>query len=150
MHTRFLHATICALGLAALLAGCVTGGSGSRAASGDCPGIYTIGDASYDFKLAMGANIIRPGRIPAEEVPAGLPATFLEDDGSYGGAPVYCTAGEARDDIAHLLKAGKLPPDVDWQVYQLEGIWKDDTYPIKKGEYRLLKPARVLDKVEGK
>lgn len=149
MYKHALRAGVGVLCLAAFLTGCVTGKS-TRAVTGDCPGIYAIGDSSFDFKLAMGASIIKPGRIPAEEVPAGLPAMFLEDDGSYGGAPVFCTPEDARSSITSLVKEGKLPADADWQVYQLEGIWKDDTYPIKEGEYRLAKPARVLEKVETK
>lgn len=148
MQTFLSRSVLTALCLAAVLTSGCLGKKTSGASSGDCPGIYSLGDSSFDFKLAMGANIIKPGRIPADQVPAQLPSVFLEDDGSYGGAPVFCTPGEARENIEILVKEGKLPSGPDWQVYLLEGDWKGNVYELKEGDYRLINPSRVVERVD--
>lgn len=138
---------------AMLLSGCVAGSTGngaataaSSAAKGKCPGIYTFGDAAYIINPTMGEAIYRPGRIPADEVPPQVPRAYLEPDGSFAGAPVYCTAEDTRKSIAALIKENKLP-EGDWRVYQLEGDWATGTYELKSGEYRLARDAAVIDQV---
>lgn len=114
---------------------------------GECSGVYTIGEVSYDKSLESGNPSIKLGPIPMGQVPQVFPESFLEPDGSYAGGVVYCSPEEAVLGLNNLIEKGILPKDMDWHIYELEANWETDVYLLKKGDYRLQNPSRVKRRV---
>jgi hypothetical protein len=127
-----------ALGVAAAIAGCATGGSAPG-----CKIVYTIGEPEVAQAIARGRNVTKPGPLPAHVVPASAPRTALEPDGSYAGGRVFCSVADARAAAAELTAKGVLPKDRPWRVYEVGASWEKDVYEKRPGEYRLKHPARM-------
>lgn len=114
---------------------------------GECSGVYTIGEGSYDKSLENGNPSIKLGPISVDQVPPFFPKSFLEPDGSYAGGVVYCSPEEAAMGLNKLLEKGILPNEMEWHIYELDANWKTDVYLLKKGDYRLQKPSKVKKRV---
>lgn len=114
---------------------------------GECSGVYTIGEVSYDKSLENGNPSIKLGPISVDQVPPFFPKSFLEPDGSYAGGVVYCSPEEAAMGLNKLLGKGILPNEMEWHIYELDANWKTDVYLLKKGDYRLQKPSKVKKRV---
>ena len=127
---------------AALIAGCAASGPGSG-----CGTVYTLGEPEVAQAIARGQQVTKPGPLPAHTVPKSAPRAALEADGSYAGGRVFCSAAEARTAAVELAKEGVLPKDRPWRVYEVAASWEKDVYEKRPGEYRLKRPARMIQLV---
>lgn len=112
-----------------------------------CVAMYTFGDATYDKKLRMGMSPVKLGPIPADSIPQGFPAKFLEADGSYGGGRVFCTIAEAQQGIIEAHRQGLLSAGKDSGIYQLVGDWDSYSYQLHPNDFRLRRSTTVLRRV---
>lgn len=131
-----------AVAVASLLAGCAASGPGSG-----CGTVYTLGEPEVAQAIARGQHVTKPGALAAHLVPKSAPRATLEADGSYAGGRVFCSVAEARSAAAELAKEGVLPKDRPWRVYEVAASWDKDVYEKRPGEYRLKRPARMVQLV---
>lgn len=132
------HPAAQAMAVVALVAGCA-GGTPERG----CKTVYTLGEPEVAQAIARGQHVTKPGPLPAHVVPKSAPRAMLESDGSYAGGRVFCTVAEANAAAAALAKAGALPKDRPWRVYEVAASWDKDVYEKRPGDYRLKRAAQM-------
>ncbi|KTD32166.1 hypothetical protein Lnau_3077 [Legionella nautarum] len=113
--------------------------------SATCKKVYTIG--AYDEAFKNHITVTKLGPLSASEVPATLPKSFLEKDGSYGGGETFCSIEEACYALKSQLASGVLPKTEAWHIYILDAVWSYDTYELHTNDYRLNRPVKVLQSV---
>lgn len=108
--------------------------------------VYTIG--AYDEAFAKHAIVTKLGPLPADQVSAVIPKSFLEKDGRYGGGEAFCTIQQACRALKKQLASGVLPKNMSWHIYLLNANWDQDTYLLHPQDFRIKHALIVLKQVK--
>lgn len=111
-----------------------------------CKLVYTIG--AYDEPFAKRAEISKLGPLLASDIPAVLPKSFLENDGSYGGGEAFCTIRQACIMLKQQLASGILPPTESWHIYLLDASWEKDIYELHPKDFRIKHNVKVIKLIQ--
>jgi len=123
---------------AVLLAGC------AGAPMHECPHVYTLGDASAAVVVAEGRRVMKPGPLPAQDIPPGTPRAALEADGSYAGGRVFCSISDAKAALAEAHTKEIAGAGRPLRIYETAATWAGDVYELRPNDYRLKRSVPMV------